>query len=67
MVVDDVIYLAEPMFQDGIIAQSVDSVVARGVAYFSAAGNNARQSYQSRFRPSGKFVQEAAESVLRGP
>jgi len=55
VIVDDVIYLAEPMFQDGMIAQAVDTVVARRTAYFSAAGNEARQSYQSRFRPSARF------------
>jgi hypothetical protein len=32
---DDVIYYAEPMFQDGPIAQAVDAVKAAGVAYFS--------------------------------
>ena len=44
---DDVIYFAEPMFQDGPIAQAVDTVKAMGVAYFSAAGNEARQSYEA--------------------
>jgi Subtilase family/Bacterial TSP3 repeat len=50
---DDVIYFAEPMFQDGPIAQAVDTVKAMGVAYFSAAGNEARQSYEDTFLESG--------------
>lgn len=53
VIVDDIIYLAEPMFQDGIIAQAVDEVARRGVPYFSSAGNRALQSYESQFRPSG--------------
>jgi hypothetical protein len=50
---DDVLYYAEPMFQDGVIAQAVDTVKGMGVAYFSAAGNSARKSYESVFRNSG--------------
>ena len=50
VIVDDVIYLAEPMFQDGIITQAVDQVAANGVAYFSSAGNQTNKSYQSAFR-----------------
>lgn len=50
---DDVIYYAEPMFQDGPIAQAVDAVKAMNVAYFSAAGNDARHSYEDGFRNSG--------------
>src|SRR5438093_7686972 len=55
VIVDDVIYLSEPMFQDGVIAQTVDSVVAQGVTYFSSAGNNARQSYDHAFVAGGVF------------
>jgi hypothetical protein len=50
VIVDDVIYFDEPMFQDGAIAQAIDNVVASGVSYFSAAGNEARQAYDSVFR-----------------
>ena len=53
VIVDDTIYFAEPMFQDGIVAQAVDQVVAQGVAYFVAAGNNARVSYEAPFRDAG--------------
>jgi hypothetical protein len=60
VIVDDVAYFAEPMFQDGIIAQVVDTVKSQGVAYFSAAGNGERRSYESPFVGSGEhlYVQE---------
>ena len=67
VIVDDVIYFAEPMFQDGIIAQAVDSVVATGTAYFSAAGNGARRSYQSAFRPGDFFAPGAIPSAPGAP
>ena len=51
IIVDDVIYLAEPFFQDGIVAQAVDEVAAAGVSYFSSAGNRpATQAYDSKLR-----------------
>jgi len=50
VIVDDVIYYAEPMFQDGIIAQAADAAKAAGVAYFSAAANQASKSYESVWR-----------------
>src|SRR5262245_23709913 len=53
VLVDDIFFLDEPMFQDGVVAQSVDAAVAAGVPYFSAAGNMARDSYEQAFRNSG--------------
>ena len=53
VIVDDVSYFAEPFFQDGIIAQAVDAVVADGAAYYSSAGNAARDSYEDTFRIAG--------------
>ena len=47
VIVDDIGYFTEPFFQDGIIAQAVDQVVAAGATYFSAAGNSADQSYET--------------------
>jgi hypothetical protein len=67
VIVDDIIYLAEPMFQDGIVAQAVDGVVASDAAYFSSAGNQARQSYQSAFRPGDFFANGAIPSAPGAP
>jgi len=54
VIVDDVTYFAEPMFQDGIIAQAVDDVASiDNVAYFSSAGNSDDNSYENDFADSG--------------
>jgi hypothetical protein len=53
IIVDDIIYFAEPMFQDGIIAQTVNSIVDNSVAYFSSTGNYDRKSYESAYSSSG--------------
>ncbi|HUE11627.1 MAG TPA: S8 family serine peptidase, partial [Steroidobacteraceae bacterium] len=47
VIADDVGYFDEPFFQDGIIAQAIDAVEAKGVAYFSAAGNDGTLSYEN--------------------
>jgi hypothetical protein len=52
---DDIIFFAEPFYQDGIVAQAVDTVKGMGVAYFTSAGNAGRKAYESPFRPSGMF------------
>lgn len=53
IIVDDIRYHAEPMFQDGLIAQAIDAVTSTGVAYFSSAGNQGRDAYEAPFRDSG--------------
>jgi hypothetical protein len=44
VLVDDIGYLLDPVFQDGIIAQAVETVAASGALYFSAAGNAGNQN-----------------------
>jgi hypothetical protein len=51
VIVDDVIYITEPFFQDGVVAQAANFVNSKGVSYFSAAGNNGTSSYGSVFNP----------------
>ena len=41
LVVDDVFWTGQPLFQDGEIAQAAQAAVDGGVPYFSAAGNDA--------------------------
>jgi len=47
IIVDDIGYPDEPVFQDGVVAQAIDAAAAAGVAYFSAAGNDDRHSYET--------------------
>lgn len=56
VIVDDVGSLAEPFFQDGVVAQAADAAAAAGVPYFSSAGNANRDSYESTFRPEGTIT-----------
>jgi Subtilase family/Secretion system C-terminal sorting domain len=40
IIIDDVEYLDEPAFEDGMVAQAVNYVTAGGAMYFSSAGNS---------------------------
>jgi hypothetical protein len=67
IIVDDVLYFAEPFFQDGIISQAIDAVTATGATYVSAAGNNASNSYESPFRAGTTYSSGAFASVTGAP
>jgi len=47
VIADDIGYPDEPFFQDGLVAQAINTVADAGVAYFSAAGNDGRNSWES--------------------
>lgn len=53
VIADDVPCFGEPFFQEGPIAQAVNAAKASGVAYFAAAGDLARQSYEAPFLSAG--------------
>lgn len=56
VICDDVSYFDEPFFQNGIIAQAIQTVEAEGVTYISAAGNDASNAYQAAWTPiSGSY------------
>ena len=67
VIVDDVTYLAEPMFQDGPVAQAVAAAVAKGVAYFSAAGQTGSDGYASSWRSAGTLAAGAIPSAPGAP
>jgi hypothetical protein len=52
VIADDTSFLSEPFFQDGVVGQAVDRARAAGTVYFTAAGNQARQSWEGTFNPS---------------
>jgi hypothetical protein len=63
---DDVGYPDEPFFQDGLIAQAINTVAAQGVVYFSSAGNDGTNSYENKtpsFATSGTGTQ-SSEKLL---
>ena len=59
IIVDDIIYLDEMMFQDDVVAQAVDEVTQMGVSYFSSAGNNGYRGFDLNYAGTTEFPQFA--------
>jgi hypothetical protein len=51
VIVDDVTYFDEPLFQNGVVAQAIQTVEAAGVTYVTAAGNDGSDGYQAAWTP----------------
>lgn len=66
VIVDDVGYITEPIFQDGIIAQAVDQAVASGAVYFAAAGNSGNKAHDTSGTWEGDFVDGGSVTVPSG-
>lgn len=49
VIVDDILYPNEPVYQDGIVSQAAADSVAAGVPFFSAAGNDANRAYRQLY------------------
>jgi uncharacterized repeat protein (TIGR01451 family) len=60
VIVDDVIYFDESPFEDGPVAQSVNTVTASGVLYFSSAGNEGNVDDDTSGTWEGDFLASAA-------
>ena len=51
IIVDDITYITEPFFRDGVISKAIDQVVSEGVVFFSSAGNFGNNSHTGVFSP----------------
>jgi uncharacterized repeat protein (TIGR01451 family) len=60
IIVDDIIYVDESPFQDGPVAQAVNTVTTAGVLYFSSAGNEGNVNDGTSGTWEGDFLASAA-------
>jgi uncharacterized protein YjdB/fibronectin type 3 domain-containing protein len=52
IIIDDIVYLDEPFFEDSNIAKHINQLVtSTGILYISSAGNFAQSHVQSTYRP----------------
>ncbi len=66
IIVDDVTYSDEGVFQDGVIAQAVNAVTQSGALYFSSAGNSGNLTNSDSSAWEGDFVFGGTNALLPG-
>ena len=66
IIVDDVVYFTESAFQDGIVAQAVDTVAGLGTLVFSSAGNSGNLNDGQSGVWEGEYVGAALPAPLTG-
>ncbi len=64
ILVDDYSYFAESVFQDGVIADAVNDVVADGAMYFSAAANSGNLSSGTSGTWEGDFTPDGTNPLI---
>ena len=67
IIVDDVTYLNEGAFQDGVIARAVNQVKASGALFFSSAGNSGRLNAGTSGTWEGDFLNSGSTLTINFP
>ena len=66
IIADDIAYLDEPVFQDGVIAQAVNTVTTDGALYVSAAGNGGNDDDDTSGTWEGDFAASSTTVPVSG-
>src|SRR5581483_9362827 len=65
IIVDDISYFAEPFYQDGgPIDQAIEAAAARGVQFFTSAGNDANNYLEAGFSPISTVLPGTSQQVV---
>ncbi|BCM90628.1 hypothetical protein IAD21_02485 [Abditibacteriota bacterium] len=67
IIVDDIGFFNEPVYQDGVVARAITTATGRGVLYFSAAGNDGRRSFGQSQTWEGTFVDAGTPAQFNLP
>lgn len=63
IVVDDILFISESVYQDDLPALAASRCVAAGIPYLTAAGNDADQAYRFVYKDSNSGIDEAGTQL----